>query len=230
MVGRLSSFVEAKPKRAVQMIVILVVASVVATTFAAAYALDLSSGPTYPSEVTPLSLVDGAVMWTQDWNINVNEGGGYRMTQDEEFGTSNLSYHDFSFYWRYHIMSSVALATFGTLVNSSELSLLSAGSRAVVIIPVGGYLAYVGDNQVEQVISLRITDVHGDGMFGIGDMIEFMDSGLAGGSLPEGCEFTVALAYVGAYVFDWRYHYAFEDGRFFAWRSAELNTEQPWWE
>ncbi len=228
--GRLSSFVEAKPKRTAQLIVVLIVSLVIIAAIAAAYALDLSFGPTYPSEETPLSLVDGGVMWTQDWNINVSEGGGYRMTEYEEYGTSNLSYSDFFFYWRYHVTSSTMFATSGSLVNSSELDLLSTGSRTVVVSPCGGYPAYVDANLVEQVISLRITDIHGDGMFGIGDTIEFIDSGLIGGSLPDGCEFTVALAYVGAYVFEWQYHYAFDDGRFYAWHSTELNTKQPWWE
>lgn len=230
MVGRLSSFIEAKPKRTAQLIVILVVALVIAAAVAAAYALDLSFGPTYPSEETPLSLVDGGVMWTQDWNINVSESGGYRMSQYEEFVTSNLSYCDFHFYWRYRITSSWASAVGGSLVNSSELGILSTGSRATIVSPVGGYMAYVDGSLVEQITSLRITDIHGDGMFGIGDTIEFMDSGFIGGSPLEGCEFTVALAYVGAHVFSWQYHYAFENDRFCAWQSTELNEEQPWWE
>jgi hypothetical protein len=102
VVGRLSSFVEAKPKRTVQLIVVLVVALVIATAVATAYALDLSFGSTYPSEETPIALVDGGVIWTQSQNITVHEGGGisfYNSPSGSFSGVCNLSYIDFMWHW-----------------------------------------------------------------------------------------------------------------------------------
>lgn len=232
-VGRLTSFVETKPKRATQLIVVLVVALVIISTTALVFALDRFFEPPYPSEETPLSLVDGGVMWTQSVNITVDEHHiSYNPQVSGPYsGESNMSYLDFRFQWEIvDTPGSWGAWVGGILVNESDLDMLSAGSRAVFVSPVGGYLESVNGSLVEAIVFLRITDVLGDGVFGIGDTIEFMDSGQVGEPLPEDTVYTVALAYLGARVLSWEYSFAVHNGDFYTWSSGDLNTENPWWD
>jgi len=224
-VGRLSSFVEAEPKRATQLIVVLVVALVITAAVAVAYAMELSFGPSYPSEETPITLVDGGVMWTQSQNITVYPGGGRVTTHLPGLTECNLSYIDFRWHW-----GNLTRGSGGGLLNESALEQLSTGSRAVVDCPHIWYFKEINGVWTKVALLTRITDVHGDGVFGIGDTMEFIDEGMIGEPLPEESVRWVALAYVGISVLHWEYSYAVQNGELHCWSSHNLNTLQPWWE
>lgn len=225
--GRLYSFVEAKPKRASQMIAVLIAALVTVSAVTLFYALDVSFGPPYPSEDTPLSMVSGGISWTQPMNVTVDEDFiSYSYVAYGPYaGGCNLTYGNLRFTW-----GDGHGWTGGHVVNASNQNLLSSGSLAVVHSPVLWYIEEIDGDMTQFEVFLSIVDLHGDGVFGIGDTIEFVDSRAMMEPEPEDTVRTVALAFLGVRVQWWEYSYAVHNGEFYAWTSNLFNTDQPWWE
>jgi len=214
MMKRLGEYVSAKPKRAAQIILTLAAALIITVAGMFIYALDLRltdnppADSPYPSEVTPLSLVEDGIMWMRDINIVV--------------GTHGMNYSEFRCGWGYWMNNSVDFAS-GDLVSDDGQSELSKGVNATTDTYFGTVTPWY--DAPNMTISFCIHDVTGDGAFGSGDFIVRIDA-----PRTEGIVYRWALAYVYDVTMAVEYSYAFQDGVFYSWLSSELPTQGPWWE
>ena len=212
MMERFGAYLVSKPKRAVQIVLALVVALIVtiAGTLIIAFDLGQSPEPPYPSGVTPLSLVDDGVMWTRDFN---DTGAG---------GLEPCYYSVFRCCWMYDYLGGSDSRT-KDLVNEEDLAELNMSVSAVVQTPFGGRTPWFDAPNITFIFSIH--DVAGDGIFGIGDFIVIDDA-----PRTEGIVYTWALAWIGIGVTWQEFSFAFQDGVFYSWYSSVLPTEGPWWE
>jgi hypothetical protein len=211
MMEQFGAYLVSKPKRAVQIVLALVVALIVtiAGTLIVAFDLGQPSEPPYPSDATPLSIVDEGVMWTRDFN---DLGSG---------GLEPSYYSMFRCCWMYEYSSGSTSRT-GDLVNEEDLAELNMSVSAVVQTPFGGRTPWFDAPNLTIIFSIH--DVTGDGIFGVGDFIVMDDA-----PRTEGIVYTWALAWIGVGVTSQEFSYAFQDGVFYSWRSSVLPTEGPWW-
>jgi len=202
MLKRLTEYLGAKPRRTamIVMTLVLVLILVVAGNLFQLLNVGRYFEPPYPSETTPLSLVDNGVRWD---NFVMFEGSNYS---------------GWVFYWD---IAGGALT--GPVASESQQARLSSGSSATVIQTV----AQASD--LSYWLNLTIYDSTGDGMPGSGDYIIFEGAPLESDTVytlalayvggvgsvfgPGGSE----------------YSYAIHDGKLYSWMSDKVNTGTPWW-
>lgn len=214
MMRRLNEYVASRPKRAVQIILTLTAALMI--TVAGMFLVLSETGPTadspdeppYPSMATPLSLVEGGIMWKRDHNTTVAGHG--------------MNYSEFKCCWGYSTSNGSSFHA-GDLVNDDDQIELSKGINVTVETWLG--VEWPWYDRPELNVSFSIHDVSGDGIFGTGDFIVMIDA-----PRNEGIVYTWALVYVYAAVVHMELSYAFQDGVFYSWSSSELPTQDPWWE
>ena len=214
MMERLGAYLVSKPKRAVQIVLALAVALTI--TIAGMFVVVFDMGetseappePPYPSDVTPLSLIEDGVMWTRDFNYTV---AGWEM-----------NYSLFRCCWQYAIPS-IGERTAGDLVSEEDLAELNMSMSAVVQTDFGSRTPWYDAPNLT--IGFSIHEVTGDGIFSIGDFI-VMDNA----PRTEGIVYTWALAWIGAATTCQEFSYAFHDGVFYSWRSSVLPTEGVWYD
>lgn len=202
--GRLGSYLASSPKRAAAVFFVLIVALMLVT---AALVLEMMrpSRVPYPSQNLPVELVDGKIVYTQDFTtVIMNE-------------TPAESYP-------YAGMKIVFQVTFANgydrmpAVDFGNQTLLSAGTKATVhqTLMTSSYLN----------VSIDITDSTGDGSFNLGDTIVFdIDP------LKEDWIYTVGLLwhspeYGGSVARE--LSFAIHDCELYAWYSEYLN-DTPWY-
>jgi hypothetical protein len=146
MLRRLTEYLGAEPRRAAMIVMTLVVILILIVAGNLFQLLNVGRyfEPSYPSETTPLSLVNNGVQWK-----------GF-----VTFPGSN--YSKYVFYWD---LGDGAL--YGPVASESQQAQLSSGTAATVIVTVGQApdLSYW--------LNLSITDSTGDGIPGSGDYIRF---------------------------------------------------------
>ncbi|HUV60546.1 MAG TPA: hypothetical protein VMW71_00055 [Thermoplasmata archaeon] len=161
--------------------------------------------PPYPSEDTPLELVDGEIMWTGELD--------HWMNDSQTFDYRNLRLH-----W---LVGDTGRHTTDELANYTQLSV---GSLVTVTRPL--IVEYRVDGiTYHDVQEIHVTDLLGDGLFGQGDSIAF---DFAEYGIPEDTIHTVALADI---VCEWNRElsFAIHDGDFYSWESDDLPSDYPWW-
>lgn len=161
--------------------------------------------PPYPSESTPLSLVEGDVIWTGELN--------YWMYESETF-----DYRDLRLYWR---VAWVGRYITNELANYTQLSV---GSLVTVTRPLT--VEYSEDGiACHDLQEIHVTDLLGNGLFERGDYIAF---DFAEYGIPEDMVHTVALVCVAC---EWNQEFSFavHDGDFYSWESNDLPSDYPWW-
>lgn len=146
MLRRLTEYLGAKPRRAAMIVMTLVVVLIIIVAGNLFQLLNVGRyfEPPYPSETTPLSLVDNGVKWT----------GFVR------FQGSN--YSGWVFYW-----GNASGALDGHVAFEFQQVQLSSGSNTTVVTNVGQA------SDLSYLIYLSITDSTGDGVPGSGDCIIF---------------------------------------------------------
>lgn len=146
MMNRLSEYLGAKPRRAALIVMTLVVVLILVVAGSLFQLLNLGSHfePPYPSESTPLSLVDGGIRWS---NPLCFETATYDMTK---------------FLWRCD-----TYGLYGPVASDYQQANLSSGS-SVTVVKIIGQAA-----DLSYIINLTIYDSTGDGRPGPGDYILF---------------------------------------------------------
>ncbi|MBE0526525.1 MAG: hypothetical protein IH631_06250 [Candidatus Thorarchaeota archaeon] len=217
MLERFGAYLASKPKRAVQIVLALAIALIVtlAGMFIIAFDLgeisDESSDPPYPSEVTPLSLVDDGVMRMKEFNLTIGESG--------------LNYSEFRCGWGYRTAGASVLSSLiaGQLVSDENQADLNKNVSSTVQTYFGTTTPWY--DAPNMTLRFSIHDVTGDGAFGTQDFIVIDDA-----PRTEGIVYSWALAYVYGVSLAVEYSYAFQDGVFYSWRSNEFPTEGVWWD
>jgi len=202
MANRFVSYLGAKPKSALAIIICLVVALVLVSVGSALELTHFGRAP-YPSEIPGFSLVNGNVMYTNDRTEEFqNATGGFQPIDLYKGAKMAIGFEN-------SIWSGFA---FG---NASQLS---AGKTATVTQPIteGGSFN----------ISIDITDSTGDGAFDIGDTILFEIAPFHDDRVG-----LIALAFypLGTYpsaLLEWSF--VVHDGKVYSWFSHNLSTQQPW--
>lgn len=192
------------------MILVLLVVVILMAASILYYILDIGSlfGSPYPSEDTPLTLTSTGVIWTMDRDISV----------DGEFRYANIC-------WTW-ILETYGYA--GPLVNDSEQEALSQG------IPISIEARHAAQGTTEgiwiQIYSIQ-SELTGDGNFGFDDSIEFAARPAPNFFVAEDEVKTVALVYLGKVTYPLgEYSYAVHDGKFYSWRSNNLDWSQAWYD
>lgn len=155
--------------------------------------------PAYPSEETPLSLVDDGIRW------------------DSPLMFAAASYNMTKFYWK--CVDNQALG--GTLVNDSGQAELS--SRSPVTITVSP--AWAADMSYR--VDITIHDSAGDGVPGSGDYIIFTGPPQQSDTVYTIALAFVGGrtgGFAGA-----EYDYSIHGGEFYSWESDMDMTAVPWW-
>ena len=207
---RLSAYVVSKPKRAVQIVLALIVALVVtiAGTLIIAFDIGQSPEPPYPSDATPLSLAEDGVVWTREFNGSI---AGLEM-----------NYSSFRMCWQYADSSGLERSS-GQMVSEEDLPELNMSMSAVVHTSFGSRVPWYDAPNLT--IAFSIHEVTGDGIFSTGDFIIMDDA-----PRTEGIVYTWALAWVGVGTSCQEFSYAFHEGEFYSWRSSVLPTERVWYD
>lgn len=204
--GRLSAYLESKPRNAARIILTLVVALIVVLA-ALTVLLVQSSGimdPPYPSDDTPLRLAATGVEWKMEFNQLDWDGNGIR-----------------------YVNMSLGLAVnFGSgpskwstrLANDSVQDMLSDHVPASVTTPWFDFSNFW--------MNVTVTDTEGDGTFGVNDSISIGIS-----PFIEHTVYTMAWAWMmnggGMYT---EFSFAIHDGKLYSWYSHEFSTERgPWY-
>jgi hypothetical protein len=201
MLDGLSKYLGEKPRRAALVVMTLVVVLIIVVAGSLFQLLNLGSysDPPYPSESTPLSMVDGGIRWS---NPLMYETATYNRT---------------AFYWR-----NETTGLGGPLIVSDDQQAdLSSGSSITIV----QTIAQASD--LSHWINLTIYDSTGDGKPGSGDYILFTGPphksdivytiALAYVGGPSG-------GFAGG-----EFDYAIHDGNFYSWESDMDNTAPPWW-
>jgi hypothetical protein len=215
MLEGFSSYLGAKPRRAMQIILCLSVVLVLILVVVLVQALDLSDpfAPPYPSEDTPLSLTTTGVTYTMD--NTVTHYGSYP------------NYTSLRFHWG-EVGPSGNGALWGLVADEIEQQRLSMNSSATVEVFVAAQGA------VPEWISyyLVIKDVQGNGVFENGDSITFRTNSSSILAPLEDRVYIISLAFIDD---GWgrglgEYSCVVHGGKFYSWRSDTLNWNQPWWQ
>jgi hypothetical protein len=166
--------------------------------------LDIGGRP-YPSQDTPISLVDGTVVWNQVGSTVVVVG-------DDEVP---FNYSGMKLAFQYNFNGGGHLRFTGAFGNQS---LLSTGSMATVH-------EFISSGTVVNA-SMDIMDSTGDGSFNTGDRIVFVID-----PLLEDTIYTIGLYYLHdlGNSMSQELSFAIHDGKLYSWNSNYLNTEEPWY-
>ncbi len=206
MKERFAEPLESRPRGPLAVILILAVALVLVSV---ALALDLThfGRPPYPSnKIIPMSLVDGKVVYTQD-STNIL---GENMTPAQSFPYTGMKI-DFQVETANSIVQTPVM-DFG---NQTELTLGNNATMSQVLI----------DSTI--VVSIKITDVAGDGSFDFGDTVVFDIA-----PLEEGAVYTWGLLWLSpdhhaAMILE--DSFAIDHGKLYAWFSKALD-DTPWYQ
>lgn len=208
--SRLSSYLESKQGRAPRIILILLVIIILMGSTLLYHTLDIGRlfEPPYPSDDTPLTLTSSGVIWTMDRDISV----------DGEFKYANI----------YFTWGNETSRWAGPLVNDSEQEALSQG------IPISIEASYGAQGTTEGVwiqISTIQSELTGDGDFGLGDGVEFAARPTPNSLVAEDEVKIVALIYLGNVTVPLgEYSYVVHNGKFYSWKSSNLDWSRPWYD
>lgn len=204
MIKRIGSYLASRPERAAMIVLTLTLVLILVLAGVALQWLHIGRAP-YPSEDTPLSLVDDVVVWSQDQ-------------------TDVVSWEDAYVPFNYSGMKIAFQIDWGgggvrTVNPFGNQSLLSAHSSTTIHQSVSE--ASYGN------VSIDITDSTGDGSFNIGDSIVFEIV-----PLSEDTIYTVGLYFLHAFgmSMSMELSFAIHDGKFYSWNSRYLPTDHPWYD
>ncbi|MEM0342906.1 MAG: hypothetical protein QXU73_01460 [Thermoplasmata archaeon] len=199
---RITEYFAAKPTRAADIVVVLVVALLIVVAGNLFQLLNLGRyfgqpEQPYPSETTPLSLVNNGIRWDHPiWSFQ------------------KASYNKTKFFWR-----TGTEGWGGPLASDLDQAILSSGSSVTVV-------REIGSRPTQYSVNLTIYESSGDGMLDAGDYVIF-----SGPPLQNDVTQTIALAFVGGpdegWVI-WEVSYAIHDGKFYSWSSHTVGTEEFW--
>jgi hypothetical protein len=215
MIARLEKFITADSRRAVALIVTLLVALILVSVGFAVYAsdVDLFAEP-YPSEDTMLTLTEDGVKWTMNYNLLFSEdrGGGWNHIR---------------YFWG-HEEENGYTAQIGTLMEDLWMNNLLNKINAT-------YENWIGSSSYGDVYEERWlinTDAQGNGWFGANDSVTFKTDSTRDQAILEDTVYTVALAYVTDVQMSGygEFSYAVHDGKFYSWTSHSLSWDEAWWE
>ena len=204
MLRRLTEYLGAKPRRAAMIVMTLVVVLILIVAGNLFQLLNIGryfESP-YPSETTPLSLVNNGVKWE-----------GFLVFQGS-------NYSKYVFYWN---LGDSSGAIGGHVAFESQQAQLSSGSAATVIMTV----AQAAD--MSYWFNLSITDSIGDGVPGSGDYIIFTGPPQESDTVYTLALAYVGGVGAGFGSGGSEYSYAIHDGRFYSWMSDRVHTGTPWW-
>ena len=214
MIEGMGNYLSSKPRRAA-MIVLVTAVALIMVLAALMVQVVQSTGvfdPPYPSDNTPLSLADNGITWTRDF-IMVVQGN------DGEWG---MNYSEYRFFWGFESTSGSEGWMSGVADDTDE-SILSGTANATISTYLGTRTPWFDAPNLT--MYLDVTDISGDGVFGIGDHMT-----IRGAPRTEGLVYTVGLAWIGHGTMNEEYSYAFHEGKFYSWVSNRLPATGPWWE
>jgi len=207
LLEKLAERLSSQKSKGAKVVVVLSIALILVSVGLLVQLVDIGSlfDPPYPSQDTPLTLAaPDTVLWTNPYNE----------FYDDHPLDGFFNYSEIAFCFR-HEVSSHGSASLGFLANETEQALLSSGTP------------YTGDLR-----GIGVVEVAGDGVFGPGDSIVFNSSEVFyPNEFDSETVFTVALMGLGP-VNDHglgEYSYAVHDGKFYSWRSHELDWDLPWY-
>jgi hypothetical protein len=201
MLDRLSKYLGEKPRRAALIVMTLVVVLILVVAGSLFQLLNLGSyfEPPFPSESTPLSLVDDGIYWS---NPIMFETATYNKT---------------AFYWR-----NETIGLGGTPIASDDQQAnLSSGSSVTIV----KTIAQAPD--LSYCVNLTIYDSTGDGKPGSGDYILFTGPPHKS-DIVYTIALAYVGGPLGGFA-GGEFDYAIHDGKFYSWESDMDNTAPPWW-
>jgi hypothetical protein len=201
MIDRLGTYLASKPKRAAVVVLTLSIVLVLVLAGWALQSLHIGREP-YPSQETPLSLENDAVVWDQVGSMVVGDA------------SIPFNYSGMMYAFQYNFESGGYLRSGNSFGNQS---LLSTGSMATM------HQIIMEGTAVNA--SMDITDSTGDGSFNTGDRIVF---GIE--PLSEDTIYTIGLYFLHdlGMSMSMELSFAIHDGKLYSWNSQYLNTEEPW--
>ncbi|MEM4264818.1 MAG: hypothetical protein QW505_03450 [Thermoplasmata archaeon] len=211
MLKRLNSYVQSNPRNATRILAVLAISLILIAFVLVAQAMNISRyfGPPYPNDTdSPLSLNGNSIIWTQRTTIIYGNPG---------YGQKYSDIH-LAFAYPDGVVGGKAVC------NETQEQQLSAGSSATIRYT----LVKIIDGNGATVFSLNIsvTDVSGDGKWGIEDFIAFEPK-----PLMEDTTYTIGYAWVTSNASEYaEFSFAIHDGKSYSWHSETLPTENPWWE
>jgi hypothetical protein len=212
---RLAERLSSQKSKGAKVVVALTIALILVSIGLLMQLVDFGSffDPPYPSEETPLTLVE---LDRVSWSIPYNEWW------DDHPYDGVMNYSEIAFCIQYSAVDEGTTGIKGFLVNETEQALLSSGSPAHLVVD-GSAL-----RQIE------VVEYVGDGVFGPGDSIVFDPSSFVYPNDPDReLVFTIGLIYVrsGTSLVEpiGEYSYAVLDGEFYSWHSNELDWRYPWY-
>lgn len=213
MLKRLTEYLGAKPRTAaVIVLTLLIVLVLVVAGLAIQLTLldDETEDPVdeglYPSDNLPLTLVDNStVQYVQEFTY---------------IGYGDYSMMRFALGVNHYVRATSKYVGTWTAINDfGNQSLLSVHTRATMTQSI--WTGSQGNASIE------ITDLIGDGRFGIGDTVLVMID-----PLVEDTVYTIVFSSTnddGDGHLSWERSFAVLDGEFYAWASSYLPTDTPWY-
>lgn len=204
MMKRLETYLAASPRRAAEIVLVLLVVLVFVVSMVAVQSI-VNREPPYPSDDLPISLVSGRVVY-------------------EQTTTTAVAWGDSSVPFNYTGMrvgiqvdwSGVAARTAGPFGNQT---FMSTGSSATM----EQWLMQGSDLN----LSILISESTGDGSFNAGDNITFNID-----PLSEDVIYTFGLYWPHPFgmTMSTEMSFAIHDGHLYKWLSQYLPTQDPWWD